>query len=145
MEKEELEGQLSMVQEQLKKYDETQPQEVSKLKNWALYTLLAGIGSAATYVLVTKSTVGEKIGPMASSAWSYVPSASDILEKTKMAIGYGGAVAGYGLTLFQIKDFINRLSDKLSEEQSKSNPDQEKINELENQIAELRVAAKKKQ
>jgi hypothetical protein len=71
LEKKNLEEQLAEVQKKLGVYDKIQPQEVSKLKNWALYTLIGTVGLATAYLLVTKR---EAIGSAASKIWSSMPS-----------------------------------------------------------------------
>lgn len=147
---------LAEVQTQLKKTITNQPKAVSLLNYWSVRALIATVGLAIADQLITggegrkalmtgASTAGKRISSVASTATDYLPSGSDILEKTKSAINYGGTFAGYGLTLYQIKDFINRLSDDLSEEKDKPNPDQQRIGSLEKQIAELKIAEQKKQ
>lgn len=146
-EKEELEQQLKTVQNKLMLYRSVRPKEVSRLKDWALYTLIGTVGLAIADQLITggagrtalmtgTSTVAGKVSSAASAAWGYIPSTADIWEKTKSAFGYGASAATLGLTLLNMKDLAKRLSAELSDEESKPNPDLQKIDLLQKQLAE---------
>jgi hypothetical protein len=85
LEKENLEEQLAEIQKKLGIYNNTQSEEISKLKNWALYTLIGTVGLAIADQLITggagrtallsgANAAGSKIGSVGSSLWSYVPS-----------------------------------------------------------------------
>jgi hypothetical protein len=99
MEKEDLKEQLAIIQGKLGKYDAIQPQAVSRLKNWALYTLIltVGLGIAdqlilggvgRTALMSGASAAGSAIGSAASTAWGYVPSwRSTPLPKTVSNVG----------------------------------------------------------
>jgi hypothetical protein len=117
LEKEDLEEQLAEVQKKLGIYNNIQPQEVSKLKTWALYTLIGTVGLATAYLLVTKrEAIGSAASKILSSmpsmpSWRSAPSAEAIspstatalpVEETTSSLGskakwLGGAAVGLGI------------------------------------------------
>jgi hypothetical protein len=138
--------QLKVIDARINAIEKTQPKETIFSVKYAVAALIAlGLadqlitgGTGRTALISGARNVGGKISTAAQTGWSYTPSA-------KTAFGYTAAAAGYGMNYFQIKDIITRLRIELSGEQDKPNPDQQKIDELEDRISELETAAKQQQ
>ncbi len=145
--------QLKTIDARINAIEKTQPKETIFSVKYAVAALIAlGLadqlitgGTGRTALMTGARNVGSKIGTAAQTGWSYVPSTSGALDKAKTAFGYTATAAGYGMSAFAIKDAIKRLSIELSDEQDKPNPDQQKIDNLENRISELEAAAAQKQ
>lgn len=133
---EELYAELAEVETKLNKTITNRPQAVSYLNYWSVRTLIGVVGIALAY----KLGAGKVLMTAGSAAWDYVPSGSKAWQAAKTNFGYGGSIAWTGLTLLQIRDFINRISYELSEEQNKPHPDQQRLDNLEKQLAELKAA-----
>jgi|GEM_PF-3039150 len=92
-----LEKILEVIQEELGEIAESQPTTVTKLKNWAIYTLVAAVGltlvdqlimggTGRAAVMAGASTTGSTITSKLKSAWEYVPSFSSTIPSNETTL-----------------------------------------------------------
>jgi len=146
LKKEDLEEQLAEVQKKLGRYNNIQPEEVSKLKTWAIYTLITTASLATAYLLVTKR---EALGSVVSTIWGHVPSLRDT---TTTAVGAVGSFTA-SLVVNELKEIalqktydtlMSYISDPNADPEMREEYDKEAEKKLRQNLMRFKLKSKKK-
>jgi len=115
----------------LVKLGKAQPKEVFNLKKWAVYSLIGAVGIAGALQLAGIGAVG-----LATGAVSLIPSWGAVTSTVTSAVGLGMSALQMINALFFAEYTLKMLKARLFEEENKPEPNEQKIEDLYQQLEE---------
>lgn len=123
-----LEEKEDLIHKKLVKIGKAQPKEVFNLKKWAVYSLIGTVGIAGALHLAGIGVV--------AGAVSLIPSWGAVTSTVVSAVGLGMSALQLINALFFAEYTLRMLKARLFEEENKSEPNQQKIEQLYQQLDE---------